>query len=125
MTKEINNSAKAPAAIGPYSHSIKTDNLLFVSGQLGLDPASGTLKEDVVAQAKQGFENLTAILNEGGFELADVVKTTVFLADMADFKAVNEVYADYFGDWKPTRSAIAVAALPMGALFEIEAIASK
>lgn len=125
MANKVNNSDKAPAAIGPYSHSIQHDNMLFVSGQLGIDPATGELKETVREQAIQGFENFKAIIEEAGFTFSDVVKTTVFLTTMDNFAEVNEVYSQYFTDWEPARSAIAVVALPKGGLFEMEAILVK
>lgn len=125
MSKKMINSTQVPAPVGPFSHSVGTDDFLFISGQLGIDPADGKMPADVLGQAKQSFKNFDAILKEAGMNAADVVKTTVFLTDMADFAAVNEIYADYFGDWKPARSCYAVQALPAGGLFEIEAIAAK
>ncbi|HLQ40452.1 MAG TPA: Rid family detoxifying hydrolase [Tetragenococcus sp.] len=125
MTKKMVNANNAPAAVGPYSHSVAAGDSVFISGQLGLDPVSGKLQDGVEGQAKQGFENLKAILAENGLTLSDVAKTTVLLADMSDFAAVNAIYADYFGDWKPARSCFAVKDLPMGGLFEIEAVAVK
>ena len=115
----------APAAVGPYVHAVQAGNLLFVSGQLGLDPVSGDLKEGLEAQAVQALENMKAVLNEAGYELTDVVKTTVFLSDMDNFAAMNEVYAEFFKEPYPARSAIAVKALPKGALVEVECIAVK
>ncbi|MEG2651897.1 MAG: Rid family detoxifying hydrolase, partial [Eubacterium sp.] len=98
---------------------------IFISGQLGVDPQTGDLADGVVSQATRGFENLKIILAEAGSSLEQVAKTTVFLADMADFAAVNEVYAKYFTSDFPARSCVAVAGLPKGALFEIEAIAVR
>lgn len=115
----------APAAVGPYSHAMMGGNVLYTSGQLGLNPADGSLPDGVEAQAKQALENLGAVLNEAGMDFCDVVKTTVFLANMADFAAINKIYADYFKGDCPARSCIQVAALPKAALFEIEAIAVK
>lgn len=115
----------APAAVGPYSHAMMGGNVLYTSGQLGLNPADGSLPEGVEAQAKQALDNLGAVLNEAGMDFCDVVKTTVFLANMADFAAINKIYADYFKGDCPARSCIQVAALPKAALFEIEAIAVK
>lgn len=115
----------APAAVGPYVHAVQAGNLLFVSGQLGLDPVSGDLKEGLEAQAVQALENMKAVLNEAGYELTDVVKTTVFIDNMNDFVKVNEIYAKYFDDCKPARSCVEVAKLPKGGLVEIECIASK
>ena len=124
MKKEIIASAQAPAAVGPYSQAIKIGDLIYTSGQIGLDPASGKLVGDEVqAQAEQVLTNLAHVLEAAGTSLAHVVKTTVFLQDMADYTAVNEIYASYFGDTPPARSAVAVAALPLGAKVEIEAVA--
>jgi len=119
---ETINTNKAPQAIGPYSQAIKTGNFLFCSGQLGINPATGTIEGDVVTQAKQALENLKAIAESAGTSLERAVKTTIFLADMNDFPKVNEVYASYFPGNKPARSTIAVAGLPKQGLVEIEAI---
>jgi 2-iminobutanoate/2-iminopropanoate deaminase len=114
----------APAPIGPYSQAIKAGSELFCSGQIALDPRSGELTgTDAAAQAGQVLKNLGAVLQAAGMSYANVVKTTIFLVDMNDFAAVNEVYARYFDASKPARSTIAVAALPKGARVEIEAIA--
>lgn len=118
-------SNNAPAAIGPYSQAIKTGNLVYCSGQLGLDPATGNLVDGVVAQTEQAFKNIQAVLAAANLTLAHVVKTTVFLADMADFAAVNEVYGKHFSEPCPARSAIAVKTLPKGGLVEIEVIAGN
>ena len=116
----------APAAIGPYSQGIAVANLVLCSGQAGLDPATGKLVEGgVQAQTRRTLENLKAVLEAADTDMAHVVKTTVFLADIADFKAMNEVYATYFPDTPPARSTVAVKALPLGALVEIECIAVK
>jgi len=113
-------------AIGPYSLAIESGDLVFVSGQIALDAATGKLVEgDVSAQARQALENAKAILDAAGLSFAHVVKTTIFLTDMADFAAVNEVYKGYVGEPYPARSTIAVAALPMAAKVEIEMIASR
>ncbi len=125
MNKTAINASQAPAAIGPYSHANAIGDTIFISGQLGVDPQTGDLAYGVVAQATRGFENLKIILAEAGSSLEQVAKTTVFLADMADFAAVNEVYAKYFTSDFPARSCVAVAGLPKGALFEIEAIATR
>ena len=125
MKKEVINSSNAPAALGPYSHANAAGDMLFVSGQLGIDPSAGKLAEGVEAQAEQGFKNLKTILEAGGSSLDQVVKTTVFLADIADFAAVNAIYAEYFTADFPARSCVQVAALPMGALFEVEAVAVR
>ena len=115
----------APAAVGPYCHAKLAGGLLFTSGQLGLIPATGELPQGVEAQATQALENLKAVLAAAGMSCADVVKTTVFLADINDFAAINAIYAEYFPGEAPARSCVQVAALPKGALFEIEAIAAQ
>ena len=121
------STIEAPAAIGPYSQAIDSGaGLVFVSGQLPIDPATGSFPEGGVAeQARQSLLNAQAILRAAGLELADVVKTTVFLADMADFAAMNAVYATFFAEPFPARSAVAVKTLPKGALVEIECIATR
>jgi 2-iminobutanoate/2-iminopropanoate deaminase len=114
----------APAAIGPYSQAIQAGNLLFCSGQIPLDPASGEIVTgDVRRQAEQVMENIAAVLSAAGVGFNDVVKTTVFLVEMNDFGTVNEVYGRYFPGHKPARSTVAVKALPRGAQLEIEVIA--
>lgn len=125
MSKTVINAAKAPAAVGPYSHANAAGDAIYISGQLGLDPETGVLAEGVEAQAKTGFENLKTILTEVGVSFENVVKTTVFLTDMNDFAVVNDIYAQYFTGDYPARSCVQVAALPKGASFEIEAIAAK
>jgi 2-iminobutanoate/2-iminopropanoate deaminase len=115
---------RAPTAIGPYSQAIKAGSLLYCSGQIPLDPATGSLVEgDIAAQTRRVFANIEAILSAAGTGLDRVVKTTVFLADMSDFAAMNEVYATYFGSPAPARSTVAAAGLPKGARIEIEVIA--
>ena len=122
--REAIATSLAPAALGPYSQAIKTDTLLFCSGQLGLYPESGLLVEGgVEAQAKQALANLRAVLEAGGSSMARVVKTVIFLADMADFATVNGVYAQEFLNTPPARSTVQVAGLPKGGLVEIEMIA--
>ncbi|MGN0195133.1 MAG: RidA family protein [Candidatus Cryptobacteroides sp.] len=117
---------KAPAAIGPYSQATLAGNMIFLSGQLPIDPSTGAFPEGGVAeQTAQSLANVRAILEKGGFSMSDVVKTTVFLADMGDFAAMNEVYKQNFSEPFPARSAVAVKTLPKGALVEIECIASK
>ena len=119
-------TADAPKAIGPYSQAIALGDLIFCSGQVALDPASGELTgDDVRAQTRRALENLSGVLRAAGSSLADVVKTTVFLVDMGDYAAMNEVYGEFFSSEPPARSAIAVAALPRGARVEIEAIAAR
>ena len=115
---------KAPAAIGPYSQAIQAGNLLFCSGQIPLDPVSGEIVAgDVRRQAEQVMENIAAVLSAAGAGFDDVVKTTVYLVEIGDFGAVNEVYGRYFPGHKPARSTVAVKALPRGVLVEIEVIA--
>jgi 2-iminobutanoate/2-iminopropanoate deaminase len=124
MSRIAISTEHAPAAIGPYSQAIRSDGLLFCSGQLGLEPATGNLVAGgVAAQAGQALRNLSAVLETAGLTFADVVKTTIFLADMADFATVNGVYGGFVTDPRPARSTVAVAALPKGGLVEIEAIA--
>jgi 2-iminobutanoate/2-iminopropanoate deaminase len=118
-------SAAAPAAIGPYSPAIEAGGLVFVSGQLGLDPLSGALESGVQMQAERAIRNIKSILAAAGLDLSDVVKTTIFLSNMTDFAVVNEVYASHFSPPYPARSTIQVAELPKGGLVEIEAIAVK
>lgn len=122
MDKHVIASENAPAALGPYSAGIACGKIAFLSGQLGMDPATGELADGVVAQAEQSLKNIEALLTAAGATFANVVKTTVFLADIADFNAVNEVYGTRFTEPYPARSAVAVAALPKGALVEIECI---
>ena len=123
MTKSALSTARAPAALGPYSQAVVSGNLIFCSGQLGIDPATGELAEGVEAQAAQALENISHVLSEAGATLDDAVKTTVLLADIADFSAVNEVYASAFNEPYPARSAFQAAAIPAGGLVEIEVIA--
>ena len=121
---ETIHAAGAPAAIGPYCHAKRVGNLLFTSGQLGLDPATGALADGVQAQTRQSLANLGEVLAAAGMGYADVVKTTVFVADMDDFAAVNEVYGQVFTQDPPARSCVAVKTLPKNALVEIEVIAA-
>jgi 2-iminobutanoate/2-iminopropanoate deaminase len=123
--KKIINSEHAPAPIGPYNQAVKTGHLLYTSGQIPIDPKTGDMiKGDIREQSIQVLDNLKAVLEEAGATLADTIKTTVFLADMADFPILNEIYAEYFAEADaPARSTIAVAALPKGSLVEIELIA--
>jgi 2-iminobutanoate/2-iminopropanoate deaminase len=126
MTNEVVATAGAPAAIGPYSQAIRNRDLLFCSGQLGLDPASGELVAGgTAAQAERALRNLGAVLDAAGFNYADVAKVTIFLADMADFGAVNEVYTRFFSQPAPARSTVAVRTLPKDALIELDAIAVR
>lgn len=125
MSRTVLHTEHAPAAIGPYSQGIMTEDMIFVSGQIPVDPTTGEMQGDVAAQTKQVMENLKAVLKAANAELSQVVKATIFLTDIADFKAVNEVYASYFVDEPPARSTVAVAALPLQAKVEIEVIAVK
>lgn len=125
MNKPV-STASAPAAIGPYSQAVVTANMLFVSGQLPIDPATGNFAEGGIKElTTQSLKNLFAIVAEAGFQPSDIVKTTVFLADMADFAEMNEVYALFFSAPFPARSAVAVKTLPKGARVEIECIAAR
>ncbi|MFC2146157.1 RidA family protein [Acidobacteriota bacterium] len=125
MDKQVIETKDAPEAVGPYSQAIRTGNFVFLSGQIGLDPQTMTLVEGgVEAQAKQIFKNIKAVLKEAGLDLQNVVKATVFLKDMADFKKVNEIYAAHFQPPYPARSAVAVKDLPLYVDIEIEVIAS-
>ena len=124
--KRVIATTNAPAAIGPYSQAIEANGMLFISGQLPLAPTGEPMADNATAQTEQVFANLNAILTEAGYTFDNVVKTTVYLFDMADFGAMNEVYAKYFsGDSKPARAAFQVARLPKDARVEIELIAIK
>jgi 2-iminobutanoate/2-iminopropanoate deaminase len=126
MTKEIVSSDQAPKAIGPYSQAVKACKLVFLSGQIPLDPATGELVAGTIEdQTARVMENLKAVLSACGLSLADIVKTTIFLTDMADFAQVNAVYGGYFGQHPPARSTVQVVALPKGARVEIEAVACQ
>ncbi|MCM1079141.1 MAG: RidA family protein [Bacteroidales bacterium] len=117
---------KAPAAIGPYSQAIEVNGMVYASGQIPLDPATGTVVEgDIKEQTRQALTNAKAIMEAAGLTLANVVKTTVFMADMNDFAAMNEIYATFFSEPFPARSAVAVKALPKGVLVEVECIAAR
>lgn len=123
--KEL-STKNAPAAIGPYSQGIESNGFVYVSGQLPIDPATGQFAEGgIQAEARQSLTNIKNILAEAGLTMRDVVKVTVLLSDINDFAAVNEIYAEFFEDPYPARSAFAVAALPKGANIEIEAVAAK
>ena len=123
MQRNPIHSDKAPAAVGPYSQAIATDTLLFTSGMIPIDPQTGTIAEaDIETHAHQVFRNLQAVAEAAGTELAKALKVTVFLTNMADFQRVNSVYTQYFQQPYPARSAIQVAALPLGAAIEVEAI---
>ena len=117
-------SDKVPPAVGPYSQAIKVPGLIFTSGQLPIDPKTNTMPESIEEQTHMAFKNLQAVIEAGGASLADIVKTTVFLADLSEFKQMNEVYLSYFSQPFPARSAFQVAKLPLGAKIEIEAVVS-
>ena len=122
--KKIISTKNAPQAIGPYSQAIAANGFLFISGQLGVTPSGEFAGADVKSQAQRSLQNLQAILNEAGLGFESVVKTTIFLADIADFAAVNEIYAEFFNEPYPARSTVAVKTLPKGGLVEIELIAA-
>lgn len=122
--KRIIQTTKAPAAIGPYSQAVEVNGTLYISGQIPINPATGKIVEDeITAQTKQVMENIGAILKEAGYSYSNVVKSTCLLANIADFKAMNEVYLTYYTKNPPARAAFAVKELPLGALIEIETIA--
>jgi 2-iminobutanoate/2-iminopropanoate deaminase len=125
MKKTI-STQNAPAAIGPYSQAVWEGDFLYCSGQLGIDPATGTLAgSDAASQAERSLLNVKAVLESQGLNMANVIKVLVFLTDISDFKAVNEVYAKFFNESPPARSCVAVAALPLGGAVEIEVIAHR
>jgi 2-iminobutanoate/2-iminopropanoate deaminase len=124
--KKIISTTGAPAALGPYSQAVEAGNTLYVSGQVPIDPKTGKLVEgSITEQTEQVFRNISAILEAAKYRFSDVVKSTVFLSSMSDFKAMNEVYGKYYTEKQPARSTIAVKELPVGALIEIETIAVK
>jgi 2-iminobutanoate/2-iminopropanoate deaminase len=123
--KKIINTDKAPKAIGPYSQATEVNGIIFISGQVPVNPATGTIPEGIVAQTEQVMQNIKAILNEAGLGFENVVKSTCLLSDMANFKAMNEVYGKYYNVNPPARAAFAVKDLPLGALIEIESIAVR
>jgi 2-iminobutanoate/2-iminopropanoate deaminase len=125
MTRQAIQTNGAPAALGPYSQAIRSGDLVFCSGQIGLDPASGELADGVEAQAERALRNLQAVLDAAGLGVDDVVKTTIFLTDVSDFAAVNAIYATFMPEPPPARSTVGIAALPKAALVEIEAIAHR
>jgi 2-iminobutanoate/2-iminopropanoate deaminase len=123
--KQVISTKKAPAAIGPYSQAIQVGNLIYTSGQIPIDPATGVFVEgSIKEQTRQSLTNVKAILEEAGLSMRNVVKTTVFMADMNDFADMNSVYAEFFTEPYPARSAVAVKTLPKGALVEIEVVAA-
>ena len=124
--KKVISTSKAPAAIGPYSQAIQVGNFVYTSGQIPIDPATGQFAEGgIKEQTRQPLLNVKAILEESGLTMSDVVKTTVFMADMNDFADMNKVYAEFFSEPYPARSAVAVRTLPKGALVEIEVVAYR
>lgn len=125
MERKVIDAKAAPKAIGPYVHAVQAGDLVFTSGQLGIDVEKGSMADGIVAQTENSLKNLKAILNEAGCDACDVVKTTIFLADINDFATVNEIYGKFFEAGAPARSCFQVAALPAGGLVEIEAIAVK
>ena len=125
MKKEIISTTGAPATIGPYSQAVSAGEFIFASGQIPIDPVSGTMSESITEQAHQSLKNLRAILEAAGSSMAGVVKTTVFISDIKNFGEVNGVYAQYFTENFPARSCFEVGALPKGALIEVEAVAVK
>lgn len=124
--KKVISTSKAPAAIGPYSQAIQVGNFVYTSGQIPIDPSTGQFAEGgIKEQTRQSLLNVKAILEESGLTMSDVVKTTVFMADMNDFADMNSVYAEFFSEPYPARSAVAVRTLPKGALVEIEVVAYR
>ncbi|MDR1793422.1 MAG: RidA family protein [Bacteroidales bacterium] len=125
MSKRIIHTEKAPKAIGPYSQAVEANGMLFISGQIPVNPETGTIPDGIEAQTKQVMENISAILQAAGYGFENVIKSTCLLSDIANFKAMNEVYAQYYQTDCPARAAFAVRDLPMGVLVEIETIAAK
>jgi 2-iminobutanoate/2-iminopropanoate deaminase len=126
MEKQIINTNNAPAPIGPYNQAIKAGNLLFVSGQIALNPATNQLVlDDIVTETHQVMKNVEAVLTAAGMGFGDVLKSTIFITDMNDFSKINEAYGEYFKDWAPARETVQVAALPKGVHVEISVVASK
>jgi len=123
MTREIIKASNAPEAIGPYSQAVKSGNLLFVSGQVPVNPATGKIADDIKAQTRQALDNLKAVLAAGGATMANVMKTTVFMKNLDDFTVMNDIYKEYFSKDPPARSTIEVSRIPRGSSIEIEAIA--
>lgn len=121
--KKVHNTDKAPKAIGPYVQAVEANGFIFTSGQLGLNPETGTLQEGIEAQAHQVMKNLQSVLENAGSDFSKVIKTTILLSDIADFATVNEIYGSYFDGEFPARSAYQVATLPLGGLIEIELVA--
>ena len=125
MSKRIIHTENAPKAIGPYSQAVECNGMLFISGQIPVSPATGNIPEGIEAQTEQVMKNIEAILTVAGYTFSDVIKSTCLLSDIANFKAMNEVYAKYYTSECPARAAFAVRDLPLGVLVEIETIAAK
>ena len=123
--KKVIHTENAPKAIGPYSQAIEANGMLFISGQVPVNPANGEIPEGIDAQTEQVMQNIKAILEEAGYSFENVIKSTCLLSDMVNFKAMNEVYGKYYSENPPARAAFAVKGLPLGALVEIETIATK
>ncbi|MEJ5267359.1 MAG: RidA family protein [Bacteroidales bacterium] len=123
--KKVISTSKAPKAIGPYSQAIEINGMLFISGQIPVNPETGEIPEGIQAQTEQVMKNIGAILKDAGYDYSNVVKSTCLLSDMANFKAMNEVYSKYYNENPPARAAFAVKELPLGVLIEIETIAVK
>jgi 2-iminobutanoate/2-iminopropanoate deaminase len=124
--KRIIKTPDAPAAVGPYSQAVEINGTLYISGQIGIDPKTGKVVEgDITVQTRQVFRNIEAILHAAGFSFVEVVKSTVYLSDITNYRAMNEVYGQYYFENHPARAAVAVKDLPMGALIEIETVAVK
>lgn len=123
--KKIIHTENAPKAVGPYSQAVEANGMLFISGQIPINPATGTVPEGIEAQTEQVMKNIGAILNEAGYSYQDVIKSTCLLSDISNFKAMNEIYAKYYTENPPARAAFAVKDLPLGVLVEIETIAAK
>ena len=123
MSLKIIQTHNAPAAVGPYSQAVVAGEMFFTSGQLGIDPETNVLPEGIEAQTRQSLRNIRAILGEAALDITDVIKTVVYIKNMADFPVVNEIYASFFGDHRPARSCVEVSQLPKGGLIEIEVIA--
>ncbi len=124
MSKKIISTENAPAAIGPYSQAVMHNDMLFCSGQIPVNPQTKEIPNDVVDQARQAMKNLGAVLEEAGMNYGNILKTTIFLTDMADFATVNQIYAEYFTGDFPARATVQVAGLPLGVQVEIEAVAA-
>jgi len=123
---KVINTSKAPAAVGPYSQAIEINGFLFISGQIPINPATGKIVEGgIKEQTKQVMENISAILHEAGYNFGNVIKSTCLLSDMSDFKAMNEIYAEYYPSNPPARAAFAVKGLPLNSMVEIETVAAK